>query len=134
MSAMSGSSGLGSAISSCMDVSSVEMFKDGLHAPFKEIGGGGEAVKQKKKPHTPKNHTPNLPTGCLEKPRDLEHLNPTCPQAASGLAAFKPPANTGPSPRKPNQPPQAISCASLLGRYQGTQFSPGHVMPFDSNP
>lgn len=37
MSAMRGSSGLGSAISSWMEVSRVEMFREGLHAPCKEM-------------------------------------------------------------------------------------------------
>lgn len=38
MSAMRGSSGLGSAISSCMELSSVERFRDGLQAPCEETG------------------------------------------------------------------------------------------------
>lgn len=38
MSATRGSSGLGSTISSCMEVSSVEMFKEGLHAPCRRKG------------------------------------------------------------------------------------------------
>jgi len=38
MSAMRGSSGLGSAISSWMEVSSVAMLREGLHAPFEETG------------------------------------------------------------------------------------------------
>lgn len=36
MSAMRGSSGLGSFISICMEVSNVTIFRDGLHAPFTE--------------------------------------------------------------------------------------------------
>lgn len=36
ISAMSGSSGLGSAMSNCMEVSTVEMLSEGLQAPFKE--------------------------------------------------------------------------------------------------
>lgn len=71
MSAMRGSSGLGSAISSWMEVSSVEMFKEGLHAPFKETGREKQ-LSRKKPAHGLPGETPGLPafkpnppTSCL---------------------------------------------------------------------
>lgn len=75
MSAMRGSSGLGSAISSWMELSSVEMFREGLHAPF-------EGMVREKPLGTKKPAQRNLGNRSIstqtahELPQDLQRLMP----------------------------------------------------------
>lgn len=61
MSAMSGSSGLGSAMSSWMEASTVAMLRDGRQAPCAQRGGGFMTRSSGRRRRPPRSHKPRSP-------------------------------------------------------------------------
>lgn len=75
MSAMSGSSGLGSAMSSWMEASTVAMLRDGRQAPCAQRGGGFVTRSSGRRRRPPRSHKPrSLPSRSTHLGRQLEDI------------------------------------------------------------